>query len=55
MTAKVIGSGKWETNGRGILMTTVFRSNELSPVPQQHQSMWSIGQIVDVRARTWAG
>lgn len=55
MTAKVIGSGQWDTNDRGILMTTVFQTSTLSPAPQQHQNMWSIGQIVDVRPRTWAG
>ena len=36
-------------------MTTVFQTSTLSPAPQQHQNMWSIGQIVDVRPRTWAG
>jgi hypothetical protein len=58
MTARVIGSGLWESNGSGVLMTSVFHPTTqllVDPVPQPQPPLWRIGQIVDVRPRTWAG
>jgi hypothetical protein len=62
MAAKILGSGTWKTNGEGLVMTNRFhkinevpsRTSILIPV-QNHNHLWSIGQIVDVRPRTWAG
>ena len=58
MTARLIGSGQWDSDGGGILMTRIFQPspNRIQPIHQGQQTIsWSIGQIVDVQPRTWAG
>jgi hypothetical protein len=57
MTARVIGSGKWDVDEGGVRMTTMINpTNEQAlQVTSGQPTAWSIGQVVDVRPRTWAG
>jgi hypothetical protein len=59
MTARVIGSGQWAPEGI-LTMTTQMTNSVDGPAPvmsarSSNEHVWSVGQIVDVRPRTWAG
>lgn len=45
-----IGSGQWKENSDSIVM-----GEAAAAAAAQQEKQWDVGQIVDVRSRTWVG